>query len=440
LLSVTATCDGTTPASGTGTTTISVLPSTADLSVTVEEPVPAVVPSEGVADLSATASGSVSSEAVSWRWDDGGANGQFLPGPTLRNPRYKAPKNISGSPVTVTLTVTGECSEPTPLADQDTTSLVIQPTPHEVIVRASTEYTVLSWKSRVRLNATAEDSYGHGIASWFWNDGGAGGSFSPSERVPNPTYRSSANDTPGNSVITLSVTATCDGLEPATGTGFVLISVEPKPNLKMRAAGNSGSVLSGPGGSESFTDVPGDFWAAEAIDACREAGIISGYPDGSYCPDLPVLRDQMAVYLARALAGGDDYVPSGPPEASFSDVQPDYWAYKYIEYIAGLEIVGGLPDGGYHPAEPVNRAQMAAFIARGAAFRAGDPGLVSYQPPAQPSFTDVPADFWGYRYIEYLAEAGVVAGYDGGDYRPEEIVNRAQAAVYLDRAFGLGSD
>jgi len=328
------------------------------------------------------------------------------------------------------------------MVSQATTDLVVEPASHEVIVLASSDYALLSWKGKARLTATAEDSHGHGIASWQWSDGGAGGSFSPSERVPDPIYRAPTNATPGSDAVILSVTATCEGPDPVSGTAYLLISVDPKPNLKARTAdqveGTSfSSPLISPEGAGTFTDVASDFWAVEAIDACRESGLIDGYPDGSYRPELPVLRDQMAAYLARALAGGDDLVPEGPAEASFADVPPDHWAYKYVEYIADLEIAGGLPDGGYHPEATVNRAQMAAFVARGAALRAGDPGLSSYQPPEEASFVDVGADFWGYRYIEYLAEAGVVSGYEGGEYRPNEIVNRAQAAVYLARAFGL---
>jgi hypothetical protein len=54
-----------------------------------------------------------------------------------------------------------------------------------------------------------------------------------------------------------------------------------------------------------------------------------------------------------------------------------------------------------------------------------------------PSFTDVPADYWAYRHVEYCVGAGIVQGYADGSYRPANEVTRDQMAVYVQRAFGL---
>ncbi|NIR00109.1 MAG: hypothetical protein GTN78_07880, partial [Gemmatimonadales bacterium] len=67
-------------------------------------------------------------------------------------------------------------------------------------------------------------------------------------------------------------------------------------------------------------DVPTTFWGWPEIETCYFAGIVSGYADGCYQPHWPVTRDQMAVYISRALAGGDENVPAGPAAASFPDV------------------------------------------------------------------------------------------------------------------------
>lgn len=54
---------------------------------------------------------------------------------------------------------------------------------------------------------------------------------------------------------------------------------------------------------QQFSDVDSDHWAFDAIDFCHLAGYIVGYPDGTYKPDDPITRDQMAVYIARAVQG-----------------------------------------------------------------------------------------------------------------------------------------
>jgi len=50
----------------------------------------------------------------------------------------------------------------------------------------------------------------------------------------------------------------------------------------------------------TFYDVLPPHWALAHVDACFRAGIVAGFPDGLYHPGLPVSRDQMAVYIARA--------------------------------------------------------------------------------------------------------------------------------------------
>jgi hypothetical protein len=185
-----------------------------------------------------------------------------------------------------------------------------------------------------------------------------------------------------------------------------------------------------------FADVPFEQWACVEIDACAETGIVAGYPDGTYKPTAPVTRDQMAVYISRALAGGDAEVPSGPAVADFPDVPIDYWAYRYIEYCYAQRIVAGYSDG-YRPQEPVTRDQMAVYVARSIVSPTGDAGLVSYTPPATADFPDVSTTFWAYKYIEYCKSHMIVQGFPDGTYHPEYVVTRDQMAVYIQRAFQL---
>jgi Tol biopolymer transport system component len=185
-----------------------------------------------------------------------------------------------------------------------------------------------------------------------------------------------------------------------------------------------------------FPDVLPDHWAFAAIEACVVAGIVEGYPSGYYRPTWSVDRAQMAVYIARALAGGEEHVPSGPETPHFPDIPTDHWAYKYIEYVAENNIAEGYWNG-YQPLRQVDRAQMAVFIARSIVQPTGEAGLVGYVPPTTPDFPDVDTDYWAYKHIEYCFEQGIVEGFPSGYYRPAWVVDRAQMAVYIQRAFQL---
>jgi hypothetical protein len=101
-------------------------------------------------------------------------------------------------------------------------------------------------------------------------------------------------------------------------------------------------------------------------------------------------------------------------------------------------VVGGFDDGLYHPDLDVNRGQMAAFIARAMVAPGGDAAIPAPVPPD--NFSDVSAtNEWAgiYVYVEYLADEGVVTGYEDGLYHAADPVTRDQMAVYIARAFDL---
>ena len=184
-------------------------------------------------------------------------------------------------------------------------------------------------------------------------------------------------------------------------------------------------------------DVANDSWALGPIAACMRHRVVAGYPDGLYHPELDVARDQMAAFIARAAAGGDSAVPKHTNGATFGDVAQENWAHSYVEYASDAGIVQGYADGSYHPEWVVTREQMAAFIARAIASPQGEEGLAGYQAPTTPTFTDVGTYSWCYRHVEYLAEQGVVGGYEDGTYGPADGVTREQMAVYVARGFQL---
>ena len=187
----------------------------------------------------------------------------------------------------------------------------------------------------------------------------------------------------------------------------------------------------------TFPDVPFDYWASDEVDACVENDIVSGYDDGLYRPASQVTRDQMAVYIARALAGGEAGIPDPPDTPSFSDVLATHWAYKHIEHAVSQNVVKGYDDGRYHPEYQVDRGTMAVYVARAMVAPGGDAAVPD--PVTPPTFPDVSASFWAYKHIEYCVGEGVVRGFEDGYYHPSDIVTRGQMAVYICNAFGLGT-
>src|SRR5580704_4255239 len=50
-----------------------------------------------------------------------------------------------------------------------------------------------------------------------------------------------------------------------------------------------------------FQDVPADHWAYDAVNTLQKAGIVIGYPDGTYGGRRAMTRYEFAVAIARLL-------------------------------------------------------------------------------------------------------------------------------------------
>jgi hypothetical protein len=118
------------------------------------------------------------------------------------------------------------------------------------------------------------------------------------------------------------------------------------------------------GGSTGFGDVQPGHWAAAWIKQLAVEGITSGCGSGMYCPESPVTRAEMAVFLLRSKHGTSYQPPSVGSSTGFTDVEPTHWAAAWIKQLVTEGITAGCATGSYCPASPVTRAQMAVFLVR----------------------------------------------------------------------------
>jgi hypothetical protein len=184
-------------------------------------------------------------------------------------------------------------------------------------------------------------------------------------------------------------------------------------------------AIAATGSGQPFADVSSAHWAFDYIEAIKEAGITTGYGDGTYHPETPVTREQMAAFIIRAMHGETF---SYTPTPYFTDVPASHWAFKYVQKLKELGITTGCGSGQYCPEEIVTREQMAAFLIRA---RVGE----DFSYDQNPYFTDVPSDHWAFDYIQKLKELGVTTGCGSGQYCPQAEVTRDQMAAFLGRAF-----
>ena len=169
----------------------------------------------------------------------------------------------------------------------------------------------------------------------------------------------------------------------------------------------------------------------EAVKALTADGVLAGSEcgPGLFCPEYPVPRWMMAVWLVRVVDGQD---PEPVTVPRFVDVDPSQWWSGHVERLAELGITAGCAGGAdrYCPDGPVTRAQMATFLRR--AFALGS---------AAPSgFVDTGGSVHAAN-IDALFGAGITAGCSIEPLRfcPQQATTRAQMALFLERARNPGN-
>jgi hypothetical protein len=187
-------------------------------------------------------------------------------------------------------------------------------------------------------------------------------------------------------------------------------------------------------GAAAFADVvPADAHAG-AIGCLAAYRVAQGkFVDGEkvFQPGSAVTRQQMASFVAHAL----DQLPADVyslPEAAVTDfvdgrqISPAH--LPNVERLHAAGVVAGYSDETFRPGEPIDRAQMASFLARAIEAALGE------ELDRVVAFDDVEGAHRD--NIEKLAAIGVVGGMTDTTYGPDAPTTRAQMATMVARTLG----
>ena len=239
---------------------------------------PESMASGGTSLLSASATDSAGHGLAAWAWSDGGAGGSFSSSAAVQSPTYTAATNTSGSSRIVALAVSATCSGTPPATAGATTAVTVQTaaSAHTVTVTAAASPTTVGSGGSTALSATATDNQGHTGFAWSWSDSGAGGVFSPSAAVQNPTYTAPANTTGSNRAVTLTLTATCKWVpvwvSSSANVGLTVNSTVPAAHTVTVTASASPTTVAS-GGTTTLT--------ATATDNQSHTGFAWSWSDNS---------------------------------------------------------------------------------------------------------------------------------------------------------------
>ncbi|WP_312832786.1 S-layer homology domain-containing protein, partial [Sedimentibacter saalensis] len=107
--------------------------------------------------------------------------------------------------------------------------------------------------------------------------------------------------------------------------------------------------------SNPFTDLENHGWSNRAISTLFNAGIIKGYPDGTFKPSDPISRAEFATIAAKF-----DKLDLGST-SKFTDIF-GHWAEKYITSSEIKGWIKGYPDLTFKPEQDITRAEAMTLI------------------------------------------------------------------------------
>ena len=107
--------------------------------------------------------------------------------------------------------------------------------------------------------------------------------------------------------------------------------------------------------TNDYSDVSSDAWYNNAVSTMSNAGILTGYNDGTFRPDANITRAEFAAIAARFLSEvytGSDY---------FTDTD-GHWAEEYINRAADAGWINGYNDGSFRPDQAITRAEAMTLV------------------------------------------------------------------------------
>lgn len=136
-----------------------------------------------------------------------------------------------------------------------------------------------------------------------------------------------------------------------------------------------------------------------------------------------------AVTLAVSVAAAA-YIPAqASPSIKDLDSSSEY-ARASIEKLVAANVIQGDENGYFNPRNTLTRAEMVTLMVKALDFDVSDI-------PSTPTFNDIPADHWAFKYVESAYKNGLIKGVSDNFFDSEQNCTREQLAVIFIRAMGI---
>jgi len=124
---------------------------------------------------------------------------------------------------------------------------------------------------------------------------------------------------------------------------------------------------------------------------------------------------------------------------NFSDVPEAYWAARAIKHVGGEDIMEGYPDGKFHYADNLTRAELVTLAMRWAGKDISiDTKYNLLSSEQKRKFNDL-NDHWARKYIRLAAAEDWLFKVDQNSFKPNEEVTREEAAYTISKIKGYNT-
>ncbi|PSB03395.1 DUF1565 domain-containing protein [Merismopedia glauca] len=172
-----------------------------------------------------------------------------------------------------------------------------------------------------------------------------------------------------------------------------------------------------------FADTQGH-WAEAQINTLAAKNIISGFQDGSFRPNEPVTRAQIAAIIDKAFSP----VPV-KTAATFKDVSPTYWANSSIQKVTAGGFMSGYQGQLFKPEEKIPRVQILVSLVSGLKLESTGEEVLSIYSDRQ----SIPK--YATTAVAAATEKLLVVNYpSANELNPNRETTRAEVAVFIYQA------
>ena len=178
-----------------------------------------------------------------------------------------------------------------------------------------------------------------------------------------------------------------------------------------------------------YTDMDESHWCYQSVKFLTDIGVLVGYPDGTYKPDIPVSRAEFASMVIKSL-GQENVTVS--QEINFADIQPDFWGYKIIQKAVYFDLIPNAKGEQFRPYDPVTRAEAITIAVNAlTTSQISEQRAQSIISKSYEDYTQLPAWFLMAAAKSQLLDLDVITPGHEGKMEPNRPMNRAEVAALL---------